>query len=367
MPVACMSDQSPTAQARRVLCASWVACTGSARAYALAGLATGAALVVSLLAFPLDAEDRVGALMFLAAVGLSGWYGGLGPALLSTALGAMLIDYFFELPRYSLQITSLRTLTDLLSFLLVAILLGTLNARMRAERDRAQAAVGARDELLATVSHKLRTPLTAIKTSVFSLRDESLQLTPEKRQRMLSNIESEADRLIRFVAEALALRRLENGLAPHWELSAPGEVASAALDRCMAALGPRPIHFAIADLAAVRIDASLVDQALTALLENVAVHTPRGTPVRIEAAMCGRDLRVSVSDAGPGVPTHARERIFDKYERLDRASPGVGLGLAIARAAVEAQGGRLSVEDSSLGGVCFVLVIPNARDSRSRA
>ena len=65
------------------------------------------------------------------------------------------------------------------------------------------------------------------------------------------------------------------------------------------------------------------------------------------------------------MPADARERIFDKYARLDDTGPGVGLGLAIARAAVEAQGGRLFVEDSALGGACFVLVIPNALDARS--
>lgn len=356
---------TPAARARRLVRALWGARSGSVRPYAVAVLAFGAALVVSLFAFPLDSDDSVGALLFLAAVGLSGWYGGLGPALLSTALGATAIDYFFEIPRYSLQITNLRTFTDLLSFLVVATLLGSLNAQLRAERDRAQAALAARDDLMATVSHELRTPLTAIKASVYSLRDKSVDLTLDKRQRLLSNIETDADRLIRFVTEALALRRIENGLSPRWELSAPGEVASAVLDRCLPALGARPIHFAIDDLASVRIDAGLIDQALTVLLENVAVHTPLGTPVHIEGGICGRDLRLTVSDAGPGVPVDARERVFAKYERLDHTSPGVGLGLAIARAAVEAQGGRLSVEDSALGGACFVLVIPNALESRT--
>jgi two-component system sensor histidine kinase KdpD len=360
-----MRNKPPAARARRFVRAVRSACTGSARAYALAIVGFCVALVLSLLAFPLDSDDSVGALLFLASVGVSGWYGGLGPALLSTALGALAIDYYFEFPRYSLQVNNPRTLTDLLSFLLVAILLGSLNARLRAERNRAQAAVGARDELMATVSHELRTPLTAIKTSVYSLRDESVLLTLDTRQRLLSNIEAEADRLIRFVTEALALRRLENGLHPHWELSAPGEVASAVLDRCLPVLGPRPIRFAIDDLSSVRIDAGLIDQALTALLENVAVHTPRGTPLTIEGGIRGRDLRLTVSDAGPGVPVHARERIFAKYERLDDTTPGVGLGLAIARAAVEAQGGHLSVEDSALGGACFVLVIPNALEARS--
>jgi signal transduction histidine kinase len=76
-------------------------------------------------------------------------------------------------------------------------------------------------------------------------------------------------------------------------------------------------------------------------------------------AVCGRDLRLEVSDAGPGIPLAARQRIFDKYERLVPTSPGAGLGLAIARAAVEAQGGQLWVEDSPQGGARFVLLIPN--------
>lgn len=127
---------------RRSIRAVWSAYSRPARAYAVSIGAVGTALVVSLFAFPLDSADSVGALMFLAAVGLSGWYGGLRPALLSTVLGALAIDYFFELPRYMLQVTNTGTLTDLLSFLLVAMLLGSLNARLRAERNRAQAALG---------------------------------------------------------------------------------------------------------------------------------------------------------------------------------------------------------------------------------
>jgi two-component system sensor histidine kinase KdpD len=305
--------------------------------------------------------------MFLAAVGISGWYGGLGPALFATAFGALVIDYFFELPRYQVQVTNGQTFTDLLSFLLVAVLLGSLNARLRlsntrlrAERDRAQAAVEARDDLMATVSHELRTPLTAIKTSVYSLRDRSAAVPAEKRDVLLGTIEAEADRLAHFVAGALALRRLENGLTPHWQPSTPAEVASAVLDRCLPLLGSRAIHFSVADdLPTVRIDPALLDQALTALVENVAIHTPPESPLWIEAAVCGRDLRLEVTDAGPGIPLSARQRVFGKYERLVPTSPGAGLGLAIARAAVEAQGGRLWIEDSAPGGARFVVLIQN--------
>jgi len=338
------------------------------RAYALALGACAVALAISFLAVPVYADDSIAALLFLAAVGVAGWYGGLGPALTATAFGALAIDYFFESPGGTLQITNDNTLAYLLSFLLVAILIGSLNARLRlsntrlrAERDHAKAALEARDDLMAAVSHELRTPLTAIKTSVYSLRDRAAQLSAGKRETLLSNIEAEADRLARFVGAALALRRLENGVNPRWELSSPGEVASAVLDRCLPLLGDRPVRFVVADgLPSVRVDAGLLDQALTALLENAAVHTPPGTPVTIEGDIVGRDLRLSVSDAGPGVPEDDRERIFDKYQRLNDTTPGVGLGLAIARAAVEAQGGRLWVEDRPQGGARFLLVIPHA-------
>jgi two-component system sensor histidine kinase KdpD len=184
---------------------------------------------------------------------------------------------------------------------------------------------------------------------------------------LLGTIEVEADRLAHFVAGALALRRLENGLIPQWQSSTPAEVASAVLDRCMPLLGARTVHFAIADdLPNVRIDPALLDQALTALVENVAVHTPPQTALSLGAAVDGHDLRLEVSDAGPGIPPAERQRIFSKYERLEPTSPGAGLGLAIARAAVEAQGGRLWVEDSPLGGARFVLLIENVVGEREQ-
>jgi two-component system OmpR family sensor kinase len=102
----------------------------------------------------------------------------------------------------------------------------------------------------------------------------------------------------------------------------------------------------------------LLDQALTVLIENVAVHTPAGSPLALDGAVQGGALWLRVSDAGPGIPAQDRARIFDKYERLDHVGSGVGLGLTIARAAVEAQRGQLFVEDSLLGGACFTIKIP---------
>jgi signal transduction histidine kinase len=102
-----------------------------------------------------------------------------------------------------------------------------------------------------------------------------------------------------------------------------------------------------------------MDQALSNILGNVAVHTPPGTPVMIVGRIEDGTVRVEVSDAGPGIPEEDRERVFVKFQRLADDSFGTGLGLAIARAATSAQGGSLTIEDSSLGGARFVLLLPN--------
>ncbi len=347
---------------------------GGILVYGLALVVSATALGLALLIGAVGGDDSIPGLLFLGAVGLSGWYGGLGPALLTACLGALALDYFYESPPFQLQVTSARTPMFWLAFLLTSVLLGSLNARLRSsnqrlrlERDRAEAAVLARDELIAAVSHDLRTPLTAIKTSVYSLRDAEVKLSDEQRERLLSNIETESDRLVHLVTSALALRRLENGLCPHWDWVTACEVTSAALDRLLASLGPRQVRFNVReDLPQVWVDAALLDQALTVLIDNVAVHTPAGSPLALDGSVERGALWLRVSDAGPGIPSLDRARVFEKYERLDHAGSGVGLGLTIARAAVEAQHGTLFVEDSSLGGACFTIEIPQHVGTPSR-
>jgi two-component system sensor histidine kinase KdpD len=281
--------------------------------------------------------------------------------------GFLALDFFFEYPPYTFEVTALGTSLDLLAFLGVAILVGTLNARLRIARQRAwtareeaEAALHARDEALAIVSHDLRTPLTAIKTSVSTLRKPGAPLTDNTRFELLGTIESEADRLVHFVSDALAMTRLEAGIAPDRQWNALGEIVSAVLDRCGPVLGERPITFDVPDtLPLARFDAGLLDQALSNVLENVGVHTPPGSPLAIVGRIDGGHVRLEVSDGGPGIPADARTRVFDKFQRLRDDGFGTGLGLSIARAATEAQGGHLRIADSPLGGARFVMLVPN--------
>jgi two-component system sensor histidine kinase KdpD len=324
-------------------------------------VATGLALPL----YPVASDFPV--LLLLAAVAVSASFGGYGPALVVTVCGFLALDFFFEQPPFTFAVSGLGPPLDLVAFLFVALLLGTLNARLRAARQRAsaarrdaEAALQARDEALAIVSHDLRTPLTAIKTSVSTLRHPGKPLTDRTQLELLGTIETEADRLVHFVSDALAMTRLEAGITPDRQWNALGEIASAVLDRLSPVLGDRPVSFDVPDtLPLARFDAGLLDQALSNVLENVGMHTPPGTAVSIVGRIEPTSVRVEVSDAGPGIPPSSRDRVFVKFERLSDGGIGTGLGLAIARAAMEAQGGHLRIEDSPLGGARFVLVVPN--------
>ena len=113
------------------------------------------------------------------------------------------------------------------------------------------------------------------------------------------------------------------------------------------------------DLPLVRMDYVLIEQALLNLLHNAATYTPRGTRVRLTAFRDGDHLAVVVADRGPGLPTEALERVFEKFYRAQGAAAGgTGLGLSIARGIIEAHGGTLTAENRARGGARFIMRLP---------
>ncbi|MEQ1518316.1 MAG: ATP-binding protein [Usitatibacteraceae bacterium] len=115
-----------------------------------------------------------------------------------------------------------------------------------------------------------------------------------------------------------------------------------------------------ADLPLVRFDAVLIERVLCNLLENAAKYTPSGSTITIEALTLDRWLEISVADNGPGFPSEFAARLFDKFTRAEPESAvrGVGLGLAICRAVVEAHGGKIRAENIAPHGAKFVFSLP---------
>jgi two-component system sensor histidine kinase KdpD len=212
--------------------------------------------------------------------------------------------------------------------------------------------------LLRAVSHDLRSPLTAILTTVAAL--ESGPLSGEERDELVTDIEEEAQRLARLVDNLLDMSRLEGQTAePRVEWCSVEEVVQASIDD----LGLASDTFALAidaDLPLIRADAVQLERAFANLLENAARYSG-GHPVSVRARAVGHRVIVRIVDRGPGVPPAERARIFEPFYRAPGATNGhrgSGLGLAIVRGFVEANGGRVWVESLPGQGSTFVVELP---------
>jgi two-component system sensor histidine kinase KdpD len=212
--------------------------------------------------------------------------------------------------------------------------------------------------LLRSVSHDLRSPLTAISAAGEALA--SLSLSDEERGEMASVIQEESRRLSHLVDNLLDLSRLEAGAAePRREWTSVEELIRSGLLE----LGSWPSEFTLSidrDLPFISADPAQLARAFVNVLENARRHSD-GHPVSIRAREVNGRVIVRVVDRGPGIPPAQLERVFEPFYRggrPDGASRGSGLGLAIARGFTEANGGRLSVESLPGQGTTFVFELP---------
>jgi len=223
-------------------------------------------------------------------------------------------------------------------------------AREAAEQERLRSA------LLSSLSHDLRTPLAAILGSVTTLRELGDAMPAEARADLLAAIEEETGRLSRFVANLLAMTRLEAGVALKRDWIDVGDIVRAAGARARKAFPAQALDLALGpELPFIRADATLLEQAIFNLIDNAARHSPAGAPVMLSARLAGEEVAIAVEDRGPGVAPEARERIFGKF--FTTSPSGVGLGLAICRGVVTALGGSIALEapEAARGGARFVI------------
>ena len=237
--------------------------------------------------------------------------------------------------------------------------LGIERMRLVADAERAQMlqeAHRAKDAVLASVSHDLRTPLTTIKGLAHEIAaggDDRADV-----------IEEEADRLARFVAQMLDLSRITTGAAAqNIQGNEAEDLLGAAAQQVTGRLAGRELRVTTDTSEALlfgMFDFSETLRAVVNLIDNAVKYSPAGAPIDLSARLEGAWLVFAVADRGPGVPHSERERIFEPFYRRS-ASPdvgGAGLGLSIARGIATAQGGGLDVADRPGGGTVFSLRVP---------
>ena len=221
-----------------------------------------------------------------------------------------------------------------------------------------------RSALLASVSHDLRTPLTAMRGSIDSLLALGEQIPLTDRRELLEGTRDEAERLDRYIQNLLDMTRLGHGglkLARDWV--APVDIVASALQRLRPVLAPLQVETELpGELPLLYVHAALIEQALVNVLENAARFSPSQGRLRVAVEADSEELRFSVSDQGPGIPEHEREKIFDMFytaARGDRGGQGTGLGLAICQGMLGAHGGRVTVGEGLDGrGASLTLHLP---------
>jgi two-component system sensor histidine kinase KdpD len=212
-----------------------------------------------------------------------------------------------------------------------------------------------REALLGAVSHDLRTPLATMKVASSTLLDPDVKLGEDDVIELYGLIDTQTDRLTRLVTSLLDMTRYQAGvLTIHRTSCALLDLVGEAVAGLRALLGERSVEVDLPDdLPPVEADPVLIGQVLVNLIENADRHSPPGAPIRIRAVADGERILVSVSDQGPGVPDPERQAVFDSFVRFDTGGRS-GLGLAIAKAFVEAHGELIWVEEMAGTGACFV-------------
>lgn len=222
--------------------------------------------------------------------------------------------------------------------------------------------------LLQSVSHDLRTPLATIRAAAGTLRP-SVELSNEEQNESVDAIDREVEYLNRIVTNLLDLSRIEAGaLQAERDVFELDDLLRTSLERQRPRLTGRQFDVDITGTP-VEVDPIFLDEAFTNIIENALKYTPPGTRVRVQTHEDEPGwVRLTVDDAGPGVPDDALPKLFEKFYRVPGRSggsrSGTGIGLAVVRGLVEAMGGRVAARRGELGGLAIDLDLPAAAGSR---
>ncbi|WP_236757627.1 PAS domain-containing sensor histidine kinase [Aeromicrobium sp. PE09-221] len=232
----------------------------------------------------------------------------------------------------------------------VRVVVSIRNARIRNQRDRE------RSDMVATVAHELRSPLTGIKGFTATLLSRWDQFSEEQRKFMLSTVDADADRLSRLIAELLDAARIDSGrLTLRTGPVAFDALARRVLASVFAASEERPEPVIRGEIPVVWGDEDRLMQVLTNLVENAVRHGDGLRDVVVRSVEDG--VEVEVSDHGSGIPPELRQRVFSRFWKSGPGA-GSGLGMFIVRGVVEQHHGTIDIGSTEVGGARITVRLP---------
>ena len=219
-----------------------------------------------------------------------------------------------------------------------------------------------RNSLLSSISHDLRNPLATIVGAASTLEMNDAYLDADSKSKLVAVISEEAQRMSDLTIKILEMARLEAGevvLNKQWYT--PEEMIGSALRSLDKKLQQRSINILMPEnLALIHVDAVLIQQVLVNLLDNADKYSPADAPIDISVEATHYELTIAIADRGTGINESQQEKVFDKFFRIheESAQSGVGLGLSICRAIVDAHQGKITVSNRNGGGALFKVYLP---------
>jgi len=279
-------------------------------------------------------------------------------AVTTSIAASFCFNFFFLEPVGTLRIANPQNLAELFTLLAVSVVASHLSSQVR-EAQVLRRAAELKSALLESLSHALKTPLTAVTVAANNLNASSL--TPEERREQAAIVRAELDRLNRLFQDVVDMARIETrAVIAEREWVEPGDIIEAAARQAEPACDTHPLTVG-ADRALVRVDPRLTSAALAHVLENAGQYSPAGSAIDVRAVVSQHELRIDVRDRGIGINPDEQHRLFERSYRGAHAREqrfGTGMGLTIAQGLIAAEGGRIAVANHPEGGAVVTIALP---------
>lgn len=289
---------------------------------------------------------------------------------LASVISVLAFNFLFTIPRFTLRAYDPSYPVTFGIMFLVALITGSLASRMKEyARESAQAAMQIekeqlRADLLRSISHDLRTPLTSISGNASNLLSNENEFSQETRMQIYGDIYDDSMWLIKLVENLLSVTRIEDGrMDLRMSAELMDEVIAEAMRHTDRNRDGRKIEVSSdEEFILGKMDARLIVQVVINLVDNAVKYTPEGAQIRIHTGKKDGMVVVSVSDTGPGISDEQKSKVFDMfYTGTNRAADGrrsLGLGLGLCRSIIRAHGGEIWVSDNKPQGAVFTFTLP---------
>ncbi|MEP6616258.1 MAG: ATP-binding protein [Ginsengibacter sp.] len=331
-------------------------------------ISVGAVSVIAALCYATSRylDYKVVAFILLLNVSIAAVLFDIIPVFITAILSALIWDYFFIPPHFTLQVGTTEDSILLLMYFVIALVNAVLTYKIRqiekigrAKEEKANT-LKLYDTLLNSLSHELRTPIATIIGATDNLQSNNHNLTPQNKDQLIAEISKASFRLNQQVENLLSMSRLESGfIHPKKDWCDIIEVIYDAVKRIEEnSVAQKIIINVNPDIPFFKLDKSMMEQIIYNLLNNAIQYTADESEIDVMAHCHGNVLELVIEDNGKGFPEDELNNVFNKFYRLKNTKTGgTGLGLSIVKGFAEAQGGSVELENIITGGARFTVRI----------